>query len=154
MTVTSRTIYGGENADTIAGIDENIENIIKNILGWKIEDLSDDPTLSSTTLAQIDFREIDFKEDNNFHEKKARAEIRYDIKVQSRQNTPLAARVVAADIIYSLKENLKVDDLNVGELSESKLVTNVEHLGASISRRQTIAKVTYGIKIRFAEIQG
>ena len=141
------------NAATGKSIITNIETILTT-LGWELEDLStlksDLSGYSGTPACMLILTGIDFEE--NFGETPKYNELSFTIIVAFKYDNPASARDKAIDFAYAIREGIKTEFLNVGDLEDSQYVSGVRHDVVAFEYTAPIAVINYDLVIRHREI--
>jgi len=137
------------NSDTIKAITANLTAILDG-LGFKIEDLSADPSMSSSPVCVVLYSGEDFGAGHG--ERPLYNEIRYSLEVRFSDKHPATSRDKIADWAHKIRENVHVSALNTGALAVSKLVSWVNHDGYDVEYSPPVTQIECRLKIRYREI--
>ncbi len=136
------------NSDTVKAIATNLTAIL-NGLGFKIEDLSADPAMSSSPVCVVLHSGEDFGAGHG--ERPLYNEIRYSLEVRFSDKYPATSRDKIAEWAHKIRANVNVAALNTGALAASKLVSRVDHEGYDVEYAPPITQIEYRLKIRYRE---
>ncbi len=137
------------NLDTIKAIEDNITAILV-AQGFKVEDLSADPSAGITPLATIIFEGEDFE--YNHGEKPLYNELKYTLAIRFSDKAPTTTRDRQAEYAHKLRANITVAALNTGSLATSKLVSKVSHEGYVNQYEPPVTRLGYALRVRYREI--
>lgn len=137
------------NSDTVKAITANLTAILEG-LGFKIEDLSVDPSMSSTPICVVLYEGEDFGASHG--EKPDYNEIKYALRINLSDKYPSTTRDKIADWCHRVRQNVSVAALNTGALASSLLVSRVDHDGYEItSYDPPVTRIEYRLRVTYRE---
>lgn len=136
------------NSDTVKAITLNLTSILEG-LGFNIEDLSVDPSMTSTPISVILYEGEDFEYGHG--QKPLYNEIRYLLKVMLNDPRPGTSRDKYAEYVHAIREAVTVDALNVGALLASKLVSLVNTTEVTVTYEPPVSAIDYRLNVRYRE---
>ena len=137
------------SSDTIKAITANLTAILDG-LGFKIEDLSTDPSMSSSPVCVVLHNGEDFGAGHG--ERPLYNEIRYSLEVRFSDKYPTTSRDKIAEWAHKIRDAVKVAALNTGSLAASKLVSWVDHEGYEVEYAPPVTQIEYRLRVRYREI--
>lgn len=126
----------------------NLEAIF-NGFGWVQEDLSSNTTAKTTPFYMLEYQTIDFEE--NFGQKPRYNELGIIIHILIEAKTATAARDKKSELTHSVRPNVTIDALNIGDLATSKLVSRVGHGPVDSPHSPPKLEVAYPLTVRYRE---
>ncbi len=136
------------NSDTVKTITANLAAILAG-LGFKVEDLSVNPSMSSSPVCVVLCNGEDFGAGHG--ERPLYNEIRYSLDVRFADKYPATSRDKIAEWAHKIRDNVKVAAINTGALAASKLVSWVNHDGYDVDYSPPVTQIEYRLKIRYRE---
>lgn len=136
------------NSDTVKAITANLTAILAG-LGFKIEDLSVDPSMTSSPVCVVLCNGEDFGAGHG--ERPLYNEIRYSIEIRFSDKYPATSRDKIAEWAHKIRDNVKVATLNTGSLAASKLVSWVNHEGYDVEYSPPVTQIEYRLRVRYRE---
>lgn len=136
------------NSDTVKAITTNLTAIL-TALGFKIEDLSVDPSMASTPVCIILYEGEDFE--YGHAQKPLYSEIRYLLKVMLNDPRPVTSRDKYAQYVHAIREAVTVNALNTGDLAASKLVSLVNTTEVTVAYEPPASTIDYRLNVRYRE---
>lgn len=136
------------NSDTVKAITANLTAILDG-LGFKIEDLSADPSMTSTPVCVILYEGEDFEYAHG--QKPLYSEISYLLKILIKNSRPGTSREKYAQHIHAIREAVTVNALNTGTLSTSKPVSLVNTTEVTITYEPPVSTIDYRLNVRYRE---
>ena len=109
---------------TLNAIETNLETILATILGYSLEDLSDDD-IDTTPLAQLQSGDMEILDDEPLSIEAGDRIHEITVKQGLGVSAPNTARATANDIIAALRGAIIEPSLNTGALATSKKVNSV-----------------------------
>lgn len=137
------------NTDTVKAITANLSTILAG-LGFKVEDLSVDPSMVTTPVCVILYEGEDFEYGHG--QKPLYNEVRYLLKVMLNDPKPGSSRDKYADHVHAIRDAVTVDALNVGGLAASKLVSLVNTTDVAITYDPPVSTIDYRMNVRYREV--
>lgn len=138
------------NLATKNAILENLRAIISTTIGYQLESLSADPDVDTTPHAVIKKESEVFEETSGQRPKYS--ELNYNVIVTSNHLAKLDRDNKGDEIVDSIRTEVTINDLNVGDLSVSKLVSKVLHDPDVDVHNDTLITVNYRLTIRYREL--
>lgn len=136
--------------DTKNAIQTNLRSIITTTIGYNLENISSDPDVETTPNVFIDIEGEDYGDNHEESKKSNELLIRLLTIYRGLSNVLINSKFF--EITYNFRSSITVDNLNVGDLAVSKLVTWVTHLEARKSVDNLLMTVNYNLNIRYKEI--
>ncbi len=136
------------NSDTVKAITANLTSVLEG-LGFKIEDLSSDPSMASTPACEVLYEGEDFEYGHG--QKPLYNEIRYLLKVLLNDPRPGTSRDKYAQYVHGIREAVTVNALNTGALAASKLVSLVNTTEVTVAYEPPVSTIDYRLNVRYRE---
>lgn len=136
------------NSDTVKAITANLKGILEG-LGFKIEDLSIDPTMTSSPVCVILYESEDFEYGHG--QKPLYNEIRYLLKVMLSDPKPGTSRDKYAQYVHAIREAVTINALNTGDIAASKLVSLVNTADVTVIYEPPVSTIDYRLNVRYRE---
>lgn len=137
------------NSDTVKAITANLTAILES-LGFKVEDLSVDPSMASTPVCVVLYEGEDFEYGHG--QKPLYNEIRYLLKVMLNDPRPVTSRDKYAQYVHAIREAVTVNALNTGALASSKLVSLVNTTEVTVVYEPPVSTIDYRLNVRYKEV--
>jgi len=139
------------NIDTIKAITTNIEAILTSApLSWDLEDLSDNPKAETRNVCFVKYLSERFED--VFNQRPSYIEAEFAIVVVANKKTKALSRAAQQEAIHLLRNVFTVNALNIGDLSESKLVSMAKNLGGDTELEGLPASaIAYRLVVRYRE---
>lgn len=137
------------NSDTVKAITANLVAILDG-LGFKIEDLSVDPSMATSPVCVILYEGEDFAYGHG--QKPLYNEVKYLLKLMLSDPKPGTSRDRYAQYVHAIREALTVDALNTGGLASSKLVSLVSTTDVAIIYEPPVSTIDYRMNVRYREV--
>lgn len=137
------------NSDTVKAITANLADILAG-LGFKIEDLSVDPSMTAMPVCVILYEGEEFEYGHG--QKPLYNEIKYLLKVMLSDPKPGTSRDKYAEHVHAIREAVTVNALNTGALADTKLVSLVNTTDVAITYEPPVSTIDYRLNIRYREV--
>ncbi len=137
------------NSDTVKAITANLAAIIAG-LGFKVEDLSIDPSMATSPVSVILYEGEEFEYGHG--QKPLYSEVKYLLKVMLNDPKPGTSRDKYAQYVHAIREAVTVDALNIGGLATSKLVSLVNTTDVAITYEPPVSTIDYRMNVRYREV--
>lgn len=137
------------NSDTVKAITANLAAILAG-LGFKVEDLSIDPSMTASPVCVILYEGEDFAYGHG--QKPLYNEVKYLLKVMLSDPKPGTSRDKYAEYVHAIREAVTVDALNAGALATSKLVSLVNTTDVAIAYEPPVSTIDYRMNVRYREV--
>lgn len=137
------------NSDTVKAIAANLSSILEG-LGLKIEDMSFDPSMSTTPVCVVLYEGEEFGYGHG--QKPLYNEVRYLVKVMLSDSKPGSSRDKYATWVHAIRDAMTVNALNTGGLAASKLVSFVATTDVAVTYDPPIGTIDYRLSVRYREI--
>lgn len=139
------------NTTNVQAIITNLEGIIGTTLGFNLEyEIKDDPDVDTTPAAILHYLGESFED--SLGERPKYNEVSFMIIVVFRESDTDEIRDRSTIYVHKLRDGITTAKLNVGDLSESKQVTWVDHLSAEVTTETPTIQIDYQIAVRYREI--
>jgi len=139
--------------DTVKAVTANLEAIIGTTLSWSLEDSSGGQGTVAAPLVNI-FYDGEQPEDI-FNERASYIEVDYTLQISfsgTGNYTPQQARIDQQTKAHAVRDAVTVALLNVGDLSDSKMVSFVSHGKWEVDySKPPLSIITYLITVRYRE---
>ncbi len=137
------------NSDTVKAITANLTALIEG-LGFKVEDLSVDPAMTTTPVCVILYEGEEFEYGHG--QKPLYNEVKYLLKLMLNDSKPGTSRDKYAERVHAIRDAVTVDALNAGALATSKLVSLVNTTDVAIIYEPPVSTIDYRLNVRYREI--
>ncbi len=136
-------------SDTVKAITTNLAAMLTG-LGFKVEDLSFDPTMATTPVCVILYEGEEFEYGHG--QKPLYSEVKYLLKVMLNDPKPGTSRDKYAEHVHAIREAVTVNALNTGALAASKVVSLVNTTDVAITYEPPISTIDYRMNVRYREV--
>ena len=138
------------NATTVKAIITNLKTILGTTLAYNLDyDISSDADVNTTPAVHILYGGETFEENNN--EKQKYNNIAFTISLFFAASTPDNRREKAVEYIHAIRDKMTPDELNIGDLSASQLVNNVDCEEATNDNEIPVQTITLGVTVKYRE---
>ena len=137
------------NSDTVKTITANLAAILAG-LGFKVEDLSVDPSMTTAPVCVILYEGEEFEYGHG--QKPLYNEVKYLLKILLNDPKPGTSRDKYADHVHAIREAVTVNALNTGGLATSKLVSLVNTTDVAITYEPPVSTIDYRLNVRYREV--
>ncbi len=137
------------NSDTVKVITANLAAILAG-LGFKVEDLSVDPSMTTTPVCVILYEGEDFEYGHG--QKPLYNEVKYLLKILLNDSKPGTSRDRYAQYVHAIREAVTVNTLNTGGLAVLKLVSLVNTTDVAITYEPPVSTIDYRMNVRYREV--
>ena len=137
------------NSDTVKAITANLAAILAG-LGFKIEDLSIDPSMATSPVCVILYEGEEFEYGHG--QKPLYNEVKYLLKLMLNDPKPGTSRDKYAQYVHAIRDAVTVDALNIGGLAASKLVSLVNTTDVTITYEPPVSTIDYRLNVRYREV--
>jgi len=137
------------NSDTVKTITANLAAILAG-LGFKVEDLSVDPSMTTAPVCVILYEGEEFEYGHG--QKPLYNEIKYLLKVMLNDPKPGTSRDKYAQHVHAIRDAVTVNALNTGDLATSRLVSLVNTTDVTITYEPPVSTIDYRLNVRYREV--
>ncbi len=137
------------NADTVKAITANLAAILTG-LGFKVEDLSFDPSMATTPVCVILYEGEEFEYGHG--QRPLYSEVKYLLKILLNDPKPGTSRDKYATWVHAIRDAVTVNALNTGALAASKLVSLVNTTDVAITYEPPVSTIDYRLNVRYREV--
>ncbi|MBI5885308.1 MAG: hypothetical protein HZB85_01845 [Deltaproteobacteria bacterium] len=137
------------NTDTVKAITANLSSILAG-LGFKIEDLSTDPSMSATPVCVVLYEGEEFEYGHG--QRPLYNEVKYLLKILLNDPKPGTSRDKYAQHVHAIRDAVTVNALNTGDLATSRLVSLVNTTDVAITYEPPVSTIDYRMNVRYREV--
>lgn len=138
------------NPDTVKAISTNILTVLKETIGWQVEDDGVEPDADfANPVARIEYQGEAFE---SLHgERPDYADAPFLIQVMFAERVPDTIRDKAQEYIHAIRDNVTIDNVNVGALASTNLVSHTFSDSVNTSYDEPITTINYQMRIHYRE---